>query len=79
MSAHPPGPVAALAVRMIGAQPPQDSGSMQEIVHQGVDRHQRRTDLDATAAVAFRRSAARTTTPSPRPCQKRHRRCAADR
>ena len=39
-------PVAALAVGMVGAQPPQDPGSVQEIMDQGVDRHERRADFE---------------------------------
>ena len=41
-----PGPVAPLAVGMVGAKPPQDPGSMQEIMDQGVDGHEGRADFD---------------------------------
>ena len=42
----PSRPVAPLSVRMLGAQPPQDPGSVQEIMDQGVDRHEGRADFD---------------------------------
>jgi hypothetical protein len=40
----PSRPVAPVSVRVVGAQPPQDPGSVQEIVDQGVDRHERCAD-----------------------------------
>jgi hypothetical protein len=40
------GPVAALAVGMLGSQPPQDSGSMKEIMDQGVDGHEGCADFE---------------------------------
>ena len=46
MSAHPRRPVAPVAVRMVSAEPPQDPGSVQEIMDQGVDSHERRADFD---------------------------------
>ena len=39
-------PVAPLSVGMIGAQPPQDPGSVQEIMDQGVDGHEGRADFE---------------------------------
>ena len=42
----PSRPVAPLSVRMIGAQPPQDPGSVQEIMDQGVDGYERRADFE---------------------------------
>ena len=42
----PSRPVAPVSVRMIGAQPPQDPGSVQEIMDQGVDGHEGRADFD---------------------------------
>ena len=54
----PTRPVAPVAVRMVGAQPLQDPGSVQEIMDQGVDRYEGPRRLRATAAVVFRRSAA---------------------
>ena len=41
----PAGPIAPVAVRMGCAQPPQDPGSVQEIMDQGVDSHERRADF----------------------------------
>jgi hypothetical protein len=38
--------IALVSIRMVGAQPPQDPGSMQEIVDQGVDRHESCADFD---------------------------------
>ena len=42
----PSRPVAPLSVRMIGAQPPQDPGSVQEIMDQGVDSYEGCADFD---------------------------------
>ena len=42
----PSRPVAHLSVRMIGAQPPQDPGSVQEIMDQGVDGDEGCADFD---------------------------------
>ena len=42
----PSRPVAPVSVRMIGAQPPQDPGSVQEIMDQGVDGHEGCADFD---------------------------------
>ena len=39
------GAITAHAVGMLGPQPPEDPSSMQEIVHQRVDRHQAHADL----------------------------------
>jgi hypothetical protein len=39
----PAGPIAPVAVRMASTKPAQDPGSVQEIMDQGVDRHERRT------------------------------------
>ena len=79
MPAHPPGPVAALAVGMVGAKPPQDSGSVQEIMDQGVDRHEGRADFDPQRPSLAGAQQQGRQAPSPRPCQQRHRRCAAGR
>ena len=42
----PSRPVAPISVRVVGGKPVQDSGSMQEIVYEGVDSHERRADFD---------------------------------
>ena len=42
----PSRPIAPVPVRMVGAEPPQEPGSVQEIMDQGVDRHQGRADFD---------------------------------
>jgi transposase len=42
----PSRPVAPISVRMVGAQPLQDAGSMQEIVDQGIDSHERCADFE---------------------------------
>ena len=42
----PSRPVAPISVRVVGVQPVQDPGSMQEIVYEGVDSHERRADFD---------------------------------
>jgi hypothetical protein len=42
----PSRPVALVSVRMVGAQPLQDPGSVQEIMDQGVDRHEGCADFD---------------------------------
>jgi len=73
----PSRPVAPVSVRVVGAQPPQDPGSVQEIMDQGVDGHEGLRRLRPTAAVASQRLAAATTRPSPRPCRPPHRRCVA--
>jgi len=41
----PAGPIAPVAVRMGRRKPPQDPGSVQEIMNQGVDSHERRADF----------------------------------
>jgi hypothetical protein len=42
----PSRPIAPVSARMVGALPPQDPGSVQEIMDQGVDRHEGRADFD---------------------------------
>jgi hypothetical protein len=39
-------PVASVSISMVGAQTTQDAGSVQEIVDQGVDSHERRANFD---------------------------------
>ena len=46
MPAAPARSVAPLSVRMIGAQPPQDPSSVQEIMDQGVDGHEGSADFE---------------------------------
>jgi hypothetical protein len=50
----PSRPVAPVSVRMVGAQPLQDPSSVQEIMDQGVNRHEQ----DRRAHHLFRRDAA---------------------
>jgi hypothetical protein len=42
----PSRPIAPVSVRMVGAQPPQDPGSVQEIMDQGVDGDEGCADFD---------------------------------
>jgi hypothetical protein len=42
----PSRPVAAVSVRVVGAQPPQDPGSVQEIMDEGVDSHKGRANFE---------------------------------
>ena len=70
--------VAPVPVRMVGAQPSQDPGSVQEIMDESVDGHEGGADFDPQLAVSPAASS-KTTTPSPTPCQPRRRRCGAGR
>ena len=72
-------PVAPVSVRMVGAQPPQDPGSVQEIMDQGVDSHEGRADFDPQRPSLAGAQQQVTTTPSPTPCRQRRRRSAAGR
>ena len=42
----PSRPIAPVPIRMVGAQPPQDPGSVQDIMDQGVDGDKGRADFD---------------------------------
>ena len=42
----PSRPIAPVPVRMVGTQTPQDPGSVQEIMDQGIDSHEGRADFD---------------------------------
>ena len=67
------GPVAGRAIGMVGAEPVQDAGAVQKVVHEGVDGDHAGADLDARAAACSERRAGGRTRPWSAPCRRRRR------
>ena len=71
--------IATGSVSVVGTKPPQDPGSVQEIMDQGVDGHEGRADFEPQRLSAFRRPTASWTLLSPIPCRPPRRHYAAVR